>query len=309
MNAPAPNADWYCRRGSELLGPVSTARLEQLLAARAIQDHDHVRVGADGAWIPVADIRQLFHAESPAADASHAARNALARAAHAQLAADVGNEPPRLPRKPRFAALGAIADVVAATLGRACGWLLSLIGRWLACRPVRWAIGAALAGAAVWAFATFVVWPRLPLAAVNVLADYRDLWEQVEDARRRNAPDQEWSRLVDRADALALRHAPPLQHQARFRQPVIQELLQATAFLTLAVHDARDGRAESSPAAAKFLIHLQNAERRLAREREIAGELATPAPHPDNLLLAGFLILDGVLLLAAAAFVLRRRWR
>ena len=74
MGSVAPNVDWYCRRGSELLGPMSTARLEQMIAARSVRDHDHVRVGANGEWISVAEIHRLFEGEAPTVDAAEAAR-------------------------------------------------------------------------------------------------------------------------------------------------------------------------------------------------------------------------------------------
>ena len=99
MDAAAPNAFWYCRRGSELIGPMSTARLEQMLAARALRDHDLVRLGADGAWMSVGDIHRLFEEPDTPADASQAARIALARSARAQLAAEAGDDAPRLPRR------------------------------------------------------------------------------------------------------------------------------------------------------------------------------------------------------------------
>lgn len=314
MGSAAPNVDWYCRRGSELLGPISTARLEQMIAARSLRDHDHVRIGADGAWISVAEIHRLFEGEAPTVDAAEAARAALARTARAQLAVQAEDDVPRLPRRNRLRALAAAADVLTGTVGRVLGGAAALIGRVFVSRPVRWGVVAATIAACAWGAYWLVIVPRLPLSPENALAEYQQFWNTIEAAGRQSTSDAEWSAIAAHGESLAARFEPALKHHADSRSPVLQELLWGTPYLMPAVRDARDGKQATSEAVSKFVIHLQNAQRRLAREKEVAEEqpaaLAAAAARADreqgDRLLMGFLVIDGILVLAAGAFVVRR---
>lgn len=309
---------WYGRHGAELIGPLTTERLQQLVADHTLRDHDTVRLGTDGPWMPVGEIQKLFAEGDTPHDAAQAARDALARASRAHLIDSGSDEAPlvaRLPRRSRLNAAGLLGDLLAATIGRALGWLFSQVMWLLKYRPVRWAAFLALVAGASGAIYWFVVLPRLPLSAEAVLAEYQQLWVEVAAARERKAGDDEWESLIGRADSLAFRHELPLRHQATSRQPIIQELLWATPNLPQAVRDSRGERSDESQAIAKVRIHLSNAERLAVREGEIAEQL--PAADRSgartmfgesgiDALFVGFLVFDGLVVLAVGWYVLRR---
>jgi hypothetical protein len=264
----------------------------------------------------VADVQRLFAENDAPHDAAQAAREALARAARAQLNTEGSDEArtlPRLPRRSRLAALGVLGDLFAATIGRAAGWLLSQVVRVLKYRPVRWAAMLTVTAATVWAVYWFLVLPRLPIASAEVLAEYRQLWDDVEAAGK-DAGSADWDRLTARAESLAFRHELPLRHHATARQPIVQELMWATPLLSQAVTDVRDGRADKSQQVAKVRIHLQNAERLAVRQQEIAEEqpvasrapLVTTGDGGIDTLFVAFLAFDALVAVAIVWYALRR---
>jgi hypothetical protein len=258
----------------------------------------------------VAQIHRLFEGEAPTVDAAAAAEAALARSARAQLAVEAGEDAPRLPRRNRLRLLGLGADVLAGTAGGALGGMATVIGRVLAYRPLQWAAGLATFGTCAFAVYWLVILPRLPLSAPEVFAEYQGYWKMVEAAAGQPTSEAEWQVILADGESLAARSGPALKWHAESRSPVLQELLWGTPFLAPAVRDVRDGKRETSEVVSKFVIHLQNAERRIAREKEMAEEqlpasVGAVAGHGDRLLV-GFVMFDGILVLAAGVFVMRR---
>lgn len=62
-------ANWYVKRGSQVAGPLTRERLDQLAAEGKVQKTDLVREGEDGEFYPAADVTDLFtDSESSARD-------------------------------------------------------------------------------------------------------------------------------------------------------------------------------------------------------------------------------------------------
>ncbi len=60
---------WFCKISGNQLGPLSSQQLRAMVAEGRLAPEDHVRQGAQGPWLPAAQVKGLFAADEPAAAA------------------------------------------------------------------------------------------------------------------------------------------------------------------------------------------------------------------------------------------------
>tara|TARA_R110002124_G_C8897120_1_gene509590 strand:+ start:396 stop:1355 length:960 start_codon:yes stop_codon:yes gene_type:complete len=77
-------ANWYVKRGSQIAGPLTRERLNQLAAEGKVQKTDLVREGEEGEFHPASDVNDLFTgSESPAWDEFEAGPETQPQPSHA----------------------------------------------------------------------------------------------------------------------------------------------------------------------------------------------------------------------------------
>lgn len=86
---------WFCKISGHQLGPLSSQQLRAMAAEGRLAPEDHVRQGAQGPWLPAAQVKGLFAADEPVRRPA-AGRPATSRVPQAQ-------PPPKVPPAPAAA--------------------------------------------------------------------------------------------------------------------------------------------------------------------------------------------------------------
>jgi hypothetical protein len=259
---------WYFRRSGEIVGPLSTSRLEELLRQQALGDRDEVRLETEAAWMPVADVRRMFadarsegdNAEDAPVDAAHAAAAALSKSARAHLLRPAG--PPRVTRRtpsarpnPIAVGLGALVEL-AATFTAA---VVMQVLRVFRLQIVQVAILAVLVGVFVWQ----VVLPRIPIPSDAILAQYQQLWHEIRAARDQTDGTADWESLERRIAATVAETKPHLTVRSSPSYPEHHELVLVADLLPVVAQEAKAGE-QSTRNEHQLISHLAVADQQLA---------------------------------------------
>ena len=176
---PSQHPTWYCRRGNIVLGPVSTKVLHHYLFDGTLAEEDAGRVGLDGEWVPVVDLRRMFEEDGFVRPAStqktrQAASEAIDRLAHtASRVAPARSSPGWLSRQVAF--VTDLTDSFAGRMGDVFVGAATLLMKALRLRTVQVLLGCLVVASAVWG----IVLPNWPLKAEDELATYQSMLQEM----------------------------------------------------------------------------------------------------------------------------------
>ena len=320
---------WFWKTQGDLYGPLSTEELEDLFRRDRIADADQIRLGETEDWIPASEVQAMFAApaEAPADSSgsempSQAAARILSQANRLQL-----NRSDEAPSQGKVLAnwLGTgsrgVFEVVAGIRDRlleGLEWLARFLGR-----------KAILAGMAILLLA--FVFKDFQFANSRNLETHQQLlgaWEELQSLQKSKAPESEWQEFeqetmtwlgplvadLKKSSAGTIFGWEIWSSSSLYTQ---RELLFAGGNLQLMLQPPRGGETRQQR---EFTSHLSTANdyltgklsyrEVLARQQEIMDRLPRrdkQQEDTDGPLLAGFVMLDTVVVAGALVFWWRRR--
>lgn len=328
---------WYWKHGRDLLGPLETQTLEDLIRRRRIADRDQVRLTTDEHWLSGAQVKALFAGRDPDAETSQAAAKLLAEAGKRRMSLDADAEvaaqaglPDRIWFQVRrvlrlmLAPVDGLTERVAELLVFCLKLLSPLANRYVVLASVLVVLAAVL-----------VARVRTGTDSLNrrAYADASQAWADLQGLQSRDASQEEFEAFSAATLPILDRHLMILMEDARHSAgPAADALLTTGTSLQgwEAVH-LRKALIQAMLALKKLLAlspesRMNSPTANIVRQNlTLAGSLfeeglkmpvstymARPAENERrdegvSPLVVGFLVIDGVLLCGGLWFWLRRR--
>jgi hypothetical protein len=249
---------------------VSTRVLHHYLFDGTLADEDVGRVGQNGEWVPVVDLRRMFEEDgftraAAKEQARQAASNTSERPAHsAPRAVPHGRRQSWLSRQ--FGSITGAIDFCAGWIADFIVGAASLLMKGLRLRSVQVVLACVLLGAAVWG----VVLPNLPISAEEELATYRSLFDEISSRAGSETAPAEWDALSTRLTERIDETGPRIRASATSLRPDFQNLMWAIDLFPKALAEARSGEIPEASVMAMVDRHLEQAERFMRRQASLA---------------------------------------
>lgn len=299
---PSQHPTWYCRRGNIVLGPVSTKVLHHYLFDGTLAEEDAGRVGHDGEWVPVGDLRRMFEEDGfvrpvTSQKTREAATEAIDRLAHSpSRVAPARNAPGWLSRQVGW--LTDLADSFGGRIGDIIVGAAMLLIKALRLRTVQVVLACLVVAAVVWG----IVLPNWPLKAADELATYQSMRDEMTALIGTDSSSPQWDDLSTRLSRQIKQTGPRIRASATSLRPDFQNLMWAIDLFPKALAEARSGQTPEASVVAMVDRHLEQADRFIQRQHTIAHRNTAKEPRKIGRTVA--LILTPTL---AAAFLIWRR--
>jgi hypothetical protein len=276
---PSQHPTWYCRRGNIILGPVSTKVLHHYLFDGTLAEEDAGRVGHDGEWVPVVDLRRMFEEDGFVRPAVTQQTRQSATPAIDRLANSATRVPPArsgpgwLGRQSGF-----IADLVDSCAGWVADVFIGVSGlllKALRLRTVQVVLGCFVLAAAIWG----VVLPNWPLKAEQELAVYQSLLDEMTSLVGTDPGTAQWDALATRLSRQIKETGPRIRSSATSLRPDFQNLMWAIDLFPKALAEARSGQTPEASVVAMVSRHLEQADRFIQRQQTLAQRNVAKEPQ------------------------------
>lgn len=289
---------WYVRRDARVEGPIAREGVIELLRCGHVSDIDFVRLGEDGDWQQVANVRQWFEGNCGAASAASIALADSRRLLSNRTRKIALSEKNRKSQSPWFVAS------TTQMMSTAVLWVADQSIAISGIKSVQIVFVTIICLAVIAALQSYFESSRPPDVAVIQL-DCQLIIDQAKDLVSSEAvpAESEIAALRLEIDALCPRTKEKLTSFRSPMRPDIHELAMVIGLLQ-ELSQMLPSMEQSEDNLEKISIHMANVHRRMSRTAELnSGSAAQSLDRPTKLIL----VIDAVIVLGIATFWIRRR--